>query len=81
MSFDKILDLTAGVYFNFIMYKVAPVTYQVILETSIGQFREFESPRVCTRIISWRHFLVHNLTCGERESSVSNTHSMEIDEQ
>ena len=33
------------------MYKpVAPVVYQVILEPGIGQFREFESPRVRTRI-------------------------------
>ena len=29
---------------------VAPVAYQVILEPGIGQFREFESPRVHTRI-------------------------------
>ena len=27
---------------------VAPVAYQVILEPGIGQFREFESPRVHT---------------------------------
>ena len=31
---------------------VAPVAYQVILEPGIGQFREFESPRVHTRINS-----------------------------
>ena len=29
---------------------VAPVAYQVILEPGIGQFREFEPPRVHTRI-------------------------------
>ena len=29
-----------------IQYAVAPVAYQVILEPGIGQFREFESPRV-----------------------------------
>ena len=34
----------------------------------IGQFREFESPRVHTRINSWELFLVHKLTCGKRES-------------
>ena len=47
---------------------VAPVAYQGILEPGIGQFREFESPRVCTRIKSWGLFLVHKLTCGKRES-------------
>ena len=31
---------------------VAPVAYQVILEPGIGQFREFEFPRVHTRINS-----------------------------
>ena len=30
----------------------APVVYQVILEPGIGQFSEFESPRVHTRINS-----------------------------
>ena len=50
-------------------YAVAPVAYQVILEPGIGQFREFESPRVHTRIDSWGLFLfVHKLTCGKRES-------------
>ena len=34
------------------MVPVAPVAYQVILEPGIGQFREFESPRVHTRIKS-----------------------------
>ena len=48
--------------------RVAPVAYQVILEPGIGQSREFESPRVNTRINSWRLFLAHNLTCGKRES-------------
>ena len=47
---------------------VAPVAYQVILEPDIGQFREFESPRVHTRIYSRGFFLVHKLTCGKRES-------------
>ena len=32
---------------------VAPVAYQVILEPSIGQFREFESRRVHTGIHSY----------------------------
>ena len=47
---------------------VAPVAYRVILEPGIGQFREFKSPRVHTRINSWGLFLVHKLTCGKRES-------------
>ena len=47
---------------------VAPVAYQVILERGTGQFREFESPRVHTRINSEGFFLVHKLTCGKRES-------------
>ena len=47
---------------------VAPVAYQVILEPGINQFREFESPRVHTRINSLGLFLVHKLTCGKRES-------------
>ena len=54
---------------------VALVAYQVILELGIGQFREFECPRVHTRINSWRLFLVHKLTCGKRES-VSQQHLM-----
>ena len=48
---------------------LAPVAYQVILEPGIGQFREFESPRVYTRINSWGLFLMHKLTCGKRESA------------
>ena len=32
----------------FLKQPVAPVAYQVILEPGIGQFREFESPRVHT---------------------------------
>ena len=36
---------------------VAPVAYRVILEPDIGQFREFEPPRVHTRINSWGLFL------------------------
>ena len=47
---------------------LAPVAYQVILEPGIGQFREFESSRVHTRINSWGLFRVHKLTCGKRES-------------
>ena len=47
---------------------VAPVAYQVILEPGIGQFREFESPRVHTRINSSGLFLVHKLTRGKHES-------------
>ena len=51
------------------------VAYQVILEPGLGQFREFESPQVHTRIISWGLFLMHKLTCGKRES-LSQQHSM-----
>ena len=46
----------------------APVAYQVILEPGIGQFCDFESPRVHTPIIRLRLFLVHKLSCGKRES-------------
>ena len=48
---------------------VAPVAYRVVLEPGIGQFREFKSPRVHTRINSWGLFLVHKLTCEKRESA------------
>ena len=41
---------------------VAPVAYQVIVEPGVGQFREFEFPRVHTRINSLGLFLVHKLT-------------------
>ena len=47
---------------------VVPVAYQVILESGVGQFREFEPRREHTRINSWGLFLVHKLTCGKRES-------------
>ena len=59
---------------------VAPVAYQVIFEPGIVQFREFEPRRVRTRVHSLGLFLVHKLTCGKRES-VSQQHSMKIDEQ
>ena len=37
---------------------IALVSYRVILEPGVGQVRrEFESPRVNTRINSWGHFL------------------------
>ena len=39
---------------------VAPVAYRVILEPGIGQFREFESPRVHTRVNSWGLLVAHN---------------------
>ena len=50
------------------MYPVAPVAYRVIFEPGTGQFREFEPPRVHTRVNSCFFFLVHQLTCGKRES-------------
>ena len=37
------------------------MAYQVILEPGIGQFCEFESPRVHTRTNSWGLFLVHKI--------------------
>ena len=39
---------------------VALVAYQVILGPGLGQFREFEFPRVHTRIRSWDFFLRPN---------------------
>ena len=39
---------------------VAPVAYQVILEPNIGRFREFQSPRVHTRIIRGDFLLCTN---------------------
>ena len=64
-----------------IFYNIRVDSYQVItintgrpggvsgyLEPGIGQFREFEPPRVHTRINSWGLFLVNKLTCGKRES-------------
>ena len=47
---------------------VAPVAHQVILEPGIVQLREFESPRVHTRINSWGLSLVYKSTCGKRQS-------------
>ena len=41
-------------------WPVAPVAYQVIFEPGKGPFREFESPRVHTRISSRALFLLHN---------------------
>ena len=44
------------------------MAYQVVSGPDIGQFLEFESPRVHTQINSWGLSLVHNkLTCGKRE--------------
>ena len=63
----KLVFYRATVESTFLKF-VAPVAYQVILEPGIGQFREFEPRRVHTRINSLGLFLVHNLTCGKRES-------------
>ena len=46
------------------------MAYQVILEPSIGQFREIEPRRVHTRINSLGLSLVHKLTCGKRENVI-----------
>ena len=56
------------IYIDLYIYPVAPVAYQVIFEPGIGQFREFEPRRVHTRINLLGLFLVHELTCGKRES-------------
>ena len=70
-------DFSQSVRGNPYIYEpVAPVAYQVILEPGIGLFREFESPRVHTRINSYGLFLVHNLSCGKRESVSEQQHSM-----
>ena len=53
---------------DYISIPVAPVAYQVILEPGMGQFHEFESPRVHPRVKSWGLLLVYKLTCGKRES-------------
>ena len=47
---------------------VAPVPYEVVLEPGIDQLLEFKPRRVHTRINSSGLFLVHKLTCGNRES-------------
>ena len=44
---------------RFHIVPVAPVAYQVIFGPGIGQFREFEPPRVQIRIYSQGLFLVH----------------------
>ena len=50
-----------------------PPRWRIRLSSSlvvyVGQFREFESRRVHSRIYSWGLFLVHKLTCGKRESA------------
>ena len=57
-------NIFKGVMCHQTMSPVAPVAYQVIiLEPGIGQFREFESPRVHTRINSWELLLA----CGKPE--------------
>ena len=65
---DTIKGLLLIMPLSTLVSPVAPVAYQVILEPGIGQFGEFEPPRVHTRINSWGLFLVHKLTCGKRES-------------
>ena len=60
-----VTDSMRGTWYN--VSTVALVAYQVILEPGIGQFREFESPRVQNRINSWGLFLAHKLTSGKRE--------------
>ena len=47
------------------------MAYQVILEPGIGQFREFESPPVHTRINSWGLFLSTNRLAEARERELA----------
>ena len=68
VGFVKQATLTSPIVSSASLMPVAPVAYQVILEPGIGQFREFEPPRVHTRTNSWGLFLVHKLTCGKRGS-------------
>ena len=44
------------------------MAFEVIVVPAIGQFREFESPRVHARINPRGLFLVHRLTRGKCES-------------
>ena len=82
MSFDKIFDLTAGVYFNFynIFHILVYTTrYKLITgylahtgsETSSVVTKNTEC-RVPVRKMGLSHtqrlFLAHNLTCGKRNS-------------
>ena len=60
---------------NCVTCHVALVAYQVILEPGISQFREFEPPRVHTRMNSWGLFSCDKLTCGKRESVSKKQHS------
>ena len=79
-TFFHFIELLLRFVFNFITGTSTPVapavTYQVIFEPGIGHFREFESPRMSTRISSRGLFLLHKLTCGKPES-VSYQQSME----
>ena len=45
----RAVALYKGSYRVLLLWPVALVAYQVILEPGIGQFREFESPRVHIR--------------------------------
>ena len=44
-----VVSFFLGILLEELHTAVAPVAYQVILVPGIGQFREFESPRVHTR--------------------------------
>ena len=55
VSYAAPSKITRSTFFGEVLYgvgPVAPVAYQVILEPDIGQFRDFESPRVLTLINS-----------------------------
>ena len=52
-------------------YTVAPVAYKVILEPGVGQFREFESPWVHTRINRRGLCLAHKLYTYKPEGTLS----------
>ena len=58
------------------VWPVAPVAYQVILEPGIGQFRDFESLRVHTRINSWGLAEIDLRKTRERELAALDENSM-----
>ena len=60
---------------------VAMVAYQVILKPGIGQFREFEPPRVHTRINAWGTFSCAQVDLRKARERELATTLDEIDEQ
>ena len=60
---------------------VAPVAYRVIFEPGIGQFREFEAPRVHTCINSWGLFCRAQIDLRKARERELATLDEKIDEQ